>query len=135
MPHLKEAIQQLSASWATPLPWNFLENARPFPFHSKCKFSVPRCTPDRIIAIDLPAISTPGHPTHSCHKAPQDFWSQNAASRISSTHMVIFINTHLPLQQLHLCPLNYNIIIFLNSSQREWTSNNDPMNLCHGWTS
>src|SRR5882724_6978127 len=53
-----------------PSPRTFLENARPFPFHSKCKFSVPSCTPDRIVAIDLLAISTPGHPTHSHCKAP-----------------------------------------------------------------
>src|SRR5882724_3922217 len=134
-PHPKEAIQQLSTSWMTPHPWTFLENARPFPFHSKCKFSVPRCTPDRIVAIDLLVISTPGHPTHSHCKAPQDFLSQNAASGINSTHIVIFINTHLLLQQLCPCPLNYNIVVFLNSGQPEWTSNNDPMNICHGWTS
>src|SRR5882724_13706109 len=106
MPHLKEVIQKLCASWTTSRPWTFPENTRPFPFCSKCKFSVPRCTPDRIIAIIFLAISTPGHPTQSCHKAPQDFQSQNTASGISSTHMVIFINTHLPLQQLHLHPLN-----------------------------
>src|SRR5882724_2097068 len=115
-----------------PSPLDFPEDARPFTFHSKCKFSVPRCTPDRIIAIDLPAISTPGHPRHSHHKAPQDFQSWNASSGISLTHMVIFINTHHLLQQC-LCPLNYNIIIFLNSSQPEWTSDNDPTNLFCSW--
>src|SRR5882724_9493355 len=134
-PHPKEAIQQLSTSWMTPHPWTFLENARPFPFHSKCKFSVPRCTPDRIIAINLPAISTPGHPTHSRRNTRRDVWIWSATSGISLTLMVLFINTHLPFQQFCLRPLNYNIVVSLNSSQLEWTSDNDPTNLCRGWTS
>src|SRR5882724_475721 len=105
----------------TPCPWTFLENTRPFPFHSKCKFSVPRCTLDRIIAIALPAISTPGHTTHSHCKAPGDFQIWSATSGISLTLTVLFINTHLPFQQLRLRPLNYNIVVSLNSSQPEWT--------------
>src|SRR5882724_3533058 len=84
MPHPREVTPQLSAAWTIPHPWTLLENARPVLFRQRCRISIPRHTPDRIIAIVPLATSTPGHPTHKHHNTLHNLWIQNATSGISS---------------------------------------------------
>src|SRR5882724_4166226 len=96
MPHLRKVTQQLSTAWMIPHPWTLLENARPVLSHPRCRISIPRHTPDRIVAIIPLATSTPGHLTCKCHNALCDLQIWNATSGISYTQMVIFIDTHLP---------------------------------------
>src|SRR5882724_8325276 len=100
-------------------PWTFSEDAKPVLLHSRCRIYDPTYTPNRIIPINVLAMCSPCHPTCSHHNALWDVWIQNATSGISSTPTVIFIDTHLLLQQLHLHPLNPIIMAFLSSSQLE----------------